>query len=107
MPQGQLTGTRIRERRIMQGMRQAELAQKAGISASYLNLIEHNRRRIGGKLLLSLAEVLGVEPSILSEGAEAAMLATLGRRVPPIPVPPRWRKRPRLLPVVIRAGLSC
>lgn len=78
MPQGQLTGTRIRERRIMQGMRQAELAQKAGISASYLNLIEHNRRRIGGKLLLSLAEVLGVEPSILSEGAEAAMLATLG-----------------------------
>lgn len=78
MPQGQLTGTRIRERRIMQGMRQAELAQKAGISASYLNLIEHNRRRIGGKLLLSLAEVLGVEPSALSEGAEAAMIATLG-----------------------------
>lgn len=78
MPQGQLTGTRIRERRIMQGMRQAELAQKAGISASYLNLIEHNRRRIGGKLLLSLAEVLAVEPSSLSEGAEAAMIATLG-----------------------------
>ncbi|MCG7495209.1 helix-turn-helix transcriptional regulator [Thalassobius sp. Cn5-15] len=78
MPQGQLTGTRIRERRIMQGLRQAELAQKAGISASYLNLIEHNRRRIGGKLLLSLAEVLNVEPSLLSEGAEAAMIATLG-----------------------------
>jgi predicted transcriptional regulator/DNA-binding XRE family transcriptional regulator len=78
MPQGQLTGTRIRERRMMQGMRQAELAQKAGISASYLNLIEHNRRRIGGKLLLNLANALGVEPSILSEGAEAAMIATLG-----------------------------
>ncbi len=62
----------------MQGMRQAELAQKAGISASYLNLIEHNRRRIGGKLLLSLAEVLGVEPSALTEGAEAALIATLG-----------------------------
>ncbi|PJE32638.1 sensory histidine kinase CreC [Pseudooceanicola marinus] len=74
---GSLTGTRIRERRNLVGMRQAELARRAGISASYLNLIEHNRRRIGGKLLLSLAEALGVEPSALSEGAEAALLAQL------------------------------
>lgn len=72
-----LTGTRIRERRALIGMRQAELARRAGISASYLNLIEHNRRRIGGKLLLGLAEALGVEPSALSEGAEAALLAQL------------------------------
>ncbi|MBR9764715.1 MAG: helix-turn-helix domain-containing protein [Rhodobacteraceae bacterium] len=72
-----LTGTRIRERRMMLGLRQAELAKRAGISASYLNLIEHNRRRIGGKLLLSLAEALKVEPSALSEGAEAALLAQL------------------------------
>ncbi|WP_304951541.1 helix-turn-helix domain-containing protein, partial [Sulfitobacter sp.] len=47
-----LTGSRIRERRVMAGLKQAELAQQSGISASYLNLIEHNRRRIGGKLLL-------------------------------------------------------
>ncbi|WP_010137329.1 helix-turn-helix domain-containing protein [Oceanicola sp. S124] len=72
-----LTGTRIRERRMVLGLRQAELAKRAGISASYLNLIEHNRRRIGGKLLLSLAEALQVEPSALSEGAEAALLAQL------------------------------
>ncbi|MFY0679491.1 MAG: helix-turn-helix domain-containing protein [Thalassovita sp.] len=78
MPQVQLTGSRIRERRILKGMRQADLARQAGISASYLNLIEHNRRRIGGKLLLNLAQVLGVEPSLLSEGAEAAIIATLG-----------------------------
>ncbi len=72
-----LTGSRIRERRMMIGMRQAALARQAGISASYLNLIEHNRRRIGGKLLLDLAMVLGVEPAHLSEGAEAALTATL------------------------------
>lgn len=77
MPQGQLTGTRIRERRIRQGMRQADLAGRAGISASYLNLIEHNRRRIGGKLLLAIAAELGVEPTALSEGAEAALIASL------------------------------
>ncbi len=77
MPQRQLAGNRIRERRIMAAMRQADLASRAGISASYLNLIEHNRRRIGGKLLIRIAEELGVEPSVLSEGAEAALLSAL------------------------------
>ncbi|CUH81390.1 transcriptional regulator, y4mF family [Tritonibacter multivorans] len=72
-----LTGSRIRERRLMAGLRQADLAQQVGISASYLNLIEHNRRRIGGKLLVNLAQALGVEPSLLTEGAEATLLAAL------------------------------
>jgi predicted transcriptional regulator/DNA-binding XRE family transcriptional regulator len=77
MPRGTLTGSRIRERRIMVGLRQADLARRIGISASYLNLIEHNRRRIGGKLLLDIAEVLGVESSVLAEGAEAALVSVL------------------------------
>ena len=72
-----LTGSRIRERRVMAGLKQAELAQQSGISASYLNLIEHNRRRIGGKLLLNIAQALGVEPQALTEGAEAALIAAL------------------------------
>ena len=61
----------------MAGIRQADLARDAGISASYLNLIEHNRRRIGGKLLTDLAQILGVEPTMLTEGAEAALIAAL------------------------------
>ncbi|MEQ9695500.1 helix-turn-helix domain-containing protein [Shimia sp. SDUM112013] len=77
MARDTLTGSRIRERRVMAGMRQAELAREVGISASYLNLIEHNRRRIGGKLLVHIAQVLDVEPSLLSEGAEAALISTL------------------------------
>ena len=77
MARDTLTGSRIRERRLILGMRQAELARAAGISASYPNLIEHNRRRIGGKLLGGIAQVLGVEPSMLSEGAEAALIASL------------------------------
>ncbi|UWR17254.1 helix-turn-helix domain-containing protein [Sulfitobacter sp. M368] len=72
-----LTGSRIRERRVMAGLKQADLARDIGISASYLNLIEHNRRRIGGKLLLNIAAVLGVEPQTLTEGAEAALIAAL------------------------------
>ncbi|MGD9294434.1 MAG: helix-turn-helix domain-containing protein [Roseobacter sp.] len=77
MPREGLTGSRIRERRSVAGMRQADLARSLGISASYLNLIEHNRRRIGGKLLLDIAQALGVEPSMLTEGAEAALISTL------------------------------
>lgn len=72
-----LTGSRIRERRQSVRMRQAELARQAGISASYLNLIEHNRRKIGGKVLIAIADALGVEPLLLSEGAEASLLRDL------------------------------
>ncbi|MFP7672528.1 helix-turn-helix domain-containing protein [Marivita sp. S0852] len=77
MPRDTLTGSRIRERRIMAGMKQSELAKRAEISPSYLNLIEHNRRRIGGKLLVDIAHALEVEPASLTEGAETALLATL------------------------------
>ncbi len=77
MVQRQLTGTRIRERRLAMGMRQAELAVAAGISGSYLNLIEHNRRRIGDDLVARLAAPLGVDPGALGEGAEVDLVATL------------------------------
>jgi len=72
-----LTGSRIRERRLDRGLRQATLAKSCGISPSYLNLIEHNRRRIGGKLLNQIASELEVEPQALSEGADHALLEGL------------------------------
>ncbi len=77
MSRSALTGSRIRERRSMMEMRQADLARHVGISASYLNLIEHNRRRIGGKLLMDIASALQIEPAALSEGAEAHLVARL------------------------------
>ncbi|MEI4194335.1 helix-turn-helix domain-containing protein [Roseovarius sp. E0-M6] len=72
-----LAGTRIRERRLLAGIKQAELAVRAEISPSYLNLIEHNRRRIGGSVLLRLAEALGVEPAVLTQGPAAALVSGL------------------------------
>jgi predicted transcriptional regulator/DNA-binding XRE family transcriptional regulator len=77
MPRSALTGSRIRARRLDLGLRQADLARSCGISASYLNLIEHNRRRIGGKLLVDLARALAVEVTALSQGADEALLAEL------------------------------
>jgi hypothetical protein len=68
-----LTGTRIRERRLAQGLRQGELARAVGVSPAYLNLIEHNRRRVSEALLEQVAGVLGVDTLALSEGAEGAL----------------------------------
>ncbi|MGR3503578.1 short-chain fatty acyl-CoA regulator family protein [Pseudaestuariivita sp.] len=71
------TGSRIRARRLAQGARQAELAEAVGISASYLNLIEHNRRRIGGALLQRIAAALDVSAEVLQQGAEAQLIDRL------------------------------
>lgn len=78
MNEGALAGSRIRQRRLALGLRQAELAQDVGISASYLNLIEHNHRRIGGKLLAALAVRLDVDASLLAEGVEREVVGRLG-----------------------------
>ena len=72
-----LAGTRIRERRLTLGIKQADLAQEAGISPSYLNLIEHNRRRIGGALLGRIARALTVDISALTRGADAKQIDVL------------------------------
>ncbi len=77
MSQRQLTGSRLRARRLDLGIGQAVLAQTVGISGSYLNLIEHNRRRIGGKILNDLARVLRVDPAVLTDGAETGLIDSL------------------------------
>ncbi len=77
MPKSALTGSRIRDRRLAMGLRQADLARSAGISASYLNLIEHNRRPVAGRLLSDLAAALGTTPGELAGGTEAALIALL------------------------------
>lgn len=77
MPSHLPTGTRIRDRRIDRGMKQTDLAAAVGISASYLNLIEHNSRRIGGKLLIDIARTLSVDPTHLTESGERGTVAAL------------------------------
>jgi transcriptional regulator with XRE-family HTH domain len=72
-----LAGSRLRERRLALGLRQAEVAKAAGVSASYLNLIEHNRRRIAGDGLGRLAAALGLPLSALEEGADSALIDDL------------------------------
>ena len=80
-----LIGTRVRHLRRALKMKQSDLAASAQISSSYLNLIEHNRRPVAGKLLLNLAEKLGVSSEHLTQSADTNMLERFhqtARRMP-------------------------
>ncbi len=54
-------GTRVRSLRRRAGLSQARLASMVGISGSYLNLIEHNRRRMPADLMFKVASALRVD----------------------------------------------
>ena len=70
-------GMRIRDKRQDRGVRQADLAKSVEISPSYLNLIEHGRRRIGSDLLERIARQLLVEPNHLAHGTDRGTLDQL------------------------------
>ena len=66
-------GRTVRRLRLDRKLPQQALATRLGISASYLNLIEHGQRTVSGSLLLKLAETLQLDLSALS-GAEERKL---------------------------------
>ena len=70
-------GSRIRRLRLQRRLSQTDLAAALGISISYLNLIEHNRRKITVPLLFKLAGYFGVEPADLVDGDEARIVGDL------------------------------
>lgn len=70
-------GGRIRQLRRQQAMSQANLARELGISASYLNLIEHNSRKLTVPLLLTLAQKFGLEISDLTASDEQRLSGDL------------------------------
>jgi predicted transcriptional regulator/transcriptional regulator with XRE-family HTH domain len=60
-----------------QRMTQQSLAARLGISASYLNLIEHDQRGITANLLIKVAETLHVDLATLSGTSERQLEAQL------------------------------
>ena len=72
-----LTGMKIRTLRRGAGMTQGELARRARISPSYLNLIEANKRPVSGVLLDRLAAGLAVERALLDGEAERRLVDML------------------------------
>lgn len=70
-------GFRISNRRKLLGISQAALARLAGISPSYLNLIENNKRDVGGILLQRIAQQLRIELAELTGDDEQKLLQDL------------------------------
>lgn len=70
-------GFRISNRRKSLKISQAFLARSLGISASYLNLIENNKRDIGGALLNRVAAQLDIDIEELAGRTEQKLLQDL------------------------------
>lgn len=72
-----LSGLKIRTARKELGVPQGELARQAGISASYLNLIEQNKRPLTDSLLDRVAACLGVNRRLLEAESEQRIVDEL------------------------------
>ncbi len=70
-------GFRISNRRKSLKISQAALARLVGISPSYLNLIENNKRDVGGALLQRVAHHLQIDIGDLTGEAEQKLLSDL------------------------------
>ena len=72
-----LIGRTVRRLRAERDLSQNALATRLGISASYLNLIEHDQRAVTDSLLIKLAETLRVELGELSGSQERQLEVSL------------------------------
>ncbi|MEX1369024.1 MAG: short-chain fatty acyl-CoA regulator family protein [Nannocystaceae bacterium] len=70
-------GSRVRALRQKEGLTQVEFARRLGISASYLNLIEHNQRSLTAPLLLKIVEELKVDLQDFNEGRDDHLASAL------------------------------
>jgi len=72
-----LIGRTVRRLRSERRLTQQALAVRLGISASYLNLIEHDQRAVTASLLIKLGETLGVDLAALSGRSERQLEVAL------------------------------
>ena len=70
-------GKRLRALRTREGLSQAAMATRLGISASYLNLIEHDRRPISANLLLTFAQRFDLDLRSLAASEDQKLVADL------------------------------
>jgi hypothetical protein len=72
-----LIGRTVKRLRTERALSQQALATRLGISASYLNLIEHDQRAVTASLLIKLGEILRVDLAELSGTQERQLEAGL------------------------------
>ena len=74
-------GDRIKHRRLELGLSQDDLAQRAGISKSFLSDLERGKRSIGAETLLDLGRAMGLSLDRLMTGHDS------GDPKPEVPIP--------------------
>lgn len=72
-------GPKLRELRQQRDLTQAQLAAQLGVSASYVNLVEHNQRSASVKFLVKLSEKFGLEMLELTNSDNSNQLSDLRR----------------------------
>ena len=73
-------GEKIKELRKSAGMTQAELAEKAGISASAVGMYEQGRREPDGQTILRLCDIFGTTADYLM-GRKPSVFGIAGKEV--------------------------
>ncbi len=74
---GPMFGAKVRGHRRSKDMSQVDLADRLGVSASYLNLIENNRRPLPAPLLIKLAQIFDLDLAAFATDEDARMVADL------------------------------
>lgn len=75
--EGPRLGAKVRVLRRREGLNQAQLAERLGISASYLNLIESNKRPLPASLLIKFAQIFKLDLDAFATDEDARMVADL------------------------------
>ncbi|MBK4137508.1 acetate metabolism transcriptional regulator RamB [Corynebacterium macginleyi] len=70
-------GSRLRQLRRERDLSQASLAETLGLSASYVNQIEHDVRPLTVPVLLRITEVFGVDATFFSRDDDSRLLAEI------------------------------
>src|SRR5438270_8941301 len=70
-------GAKVRALRRRESLSQTDLAERLGISPSYLNLIENNHRPLPAPLLIRLAQLFGVELSAFADDEDGRLMTAL------------------------------
>ncbi|WP_437622274.1 helix-turn-helix domain-containing protein [Sorangium sp. So ce1151] len=77
MADAPLLGAKVRALRRREHMTQVDLAERLGVSASYLNLIENNRRPLTAPLLIRLAQIFQLDLQNFASEEDVRLTADL------------------------------
>lgn len=79
--QSLFAGAALRRLRKREGITQAAMAKRLGISSSYLTLMERNQRAVTARVIVQLAEEFGFDPRDLREDEAIGGIDGLARRL--------------------------